>query len=57
MVMQLWLILISYSLPLAAISGMTGFKLIPPSALYNLLNGASVYPDISDPSHLLLLGK
>ncbi len=31
--------------------------LIEPTELYNLLNQGTIYPALSDPNYLLLLGK
>lgn len=36
---------------------MAGLELCEPTELYNLLNQATVYPCLSDPNYLLLLGK
>lgn len=36
---------------------MAGIELMEPTDLYNILNQETVHPALSDPNHLLLLGK
>jgi len=36
---------------------MEGVRLLTPTQLYNLLNANGLYPMLSDPNYLLLLGK
>ena len=36
---------------------MEGIKLVTPTELYNLLNLDGLYPMLSDPNYLLLLGE